>query len=129
MRNFFILLLASMMFACVVPAIAQDVGDPGGDLESVLNLTTFAGIVAIISYVGTQISKLIPVIAEKSILKIAVSIGLGVLISYVAYVFGWADFLAELTWWQVLLQGVLAGASASGLYDLIKNVLNQKEDV
>ena len=103
-----------------VPVVAQDFGN--GDVATWLDLSSFTGIVAIVSLIVTQIAKLIPVVESKTILKILVSAVAGVVISFVGWKFSFAAFLYGLSAWQALLYGVFAGLSACGFYDLIKSV-------
>ncbi|MDR2917282.1 MAG: hypothetical protein LBV74_21010 [Tannerella sp.] len=118
------------MFVIMLPSFAQN-PVPANDLADVsgivFDLSTFAGIVAFVSLVVTQLAKKLPVVETNTILKILVSVAVGMLASLLSWKFGWADFLAGLLWWQVLVQGALAGLAACGAYDLIKSVIGVKQ--
>ena len=97
--------------------------EPQGS-EFVINLGTFAGIVAVVSFLVTQISKLISYINEQRWAKIAISLFVGAGICSACWATGLAPFLSGLTKWQVLIYGVGAGLSGCGLYDIVKPVLD-----
>jgi len=86
------------------------------------SLSTFAGIVALISLFVTQIAKKRPQINEKAIFKILVSLAVGLSLTYIAWWSGLASFLVNMVWWEVLIQGIFAGLSACGLYDMLKGI-------
>ena len=109
------------MTAVCVPAIAY-AQDVGGDVVTAFELSTFTGIVAIVSFLVTQLAKFVPVIDSKTILKILVSVVTGIAVSLIAWKLSLAEFLVNLAIWQTLIYGLLAGLSACGFYDLIKNV-------
>jgi len=98
--------------------------DGGGGVQPI-DVSSFAGIVALVSLVVTQGAKLIPFINATTLAKIATSIITGIAITFVAKAFGLAEFLQGLVWWHVLIQGTLAGLSASGIYDLLKSIFRQ----
>ena len=87
-----------------------------------IDLTTFAGVVAVVSLIVTQLTKVLPVIQTTTILKICIPVVLGIVISLVSWHFGWAVFLTGMVLWQVILQGVIAGLASCGFYDLIKTI-------
>ena len=95
---------------------------PDDGEQSGFGLTTFTGIVALVSLLVTQTAKKIPRIGEKTILKILVSTAAGLLLTCLARWLGVAPFLENTVWWQVSIQGVFAGLSACGLYDLLKGL-------
>lgn len=123
MRNK-LLLLFSMLVMSVSFALADvptiDVGETG---SIVINLTTFAGLAALVSVVCTQVLKVIPFFSKSRFLKILSSVVIGIVVTFLGVVFGLATFLLDASTLYIILYGVLAGLSACGLYDVIKIVL------
>ena len=126
-----IFLVMSMLLLFVCGAFAQtEVSNEGTQI--ILDLSTFGGIVAVISPVVTQIFKLIPAIDGSKIAKIGISVGVGIIVCMLAWVLKISEPLAGLIWWQTLIYGVAAGLSGCGFYDLVKVVwelFKPKEDV
>ena len=119
MKN--IVLVMSMLLFFVCGAFAQtEVSNEGTQI--ILDLSTFGGIVAVISSVVTQIFKLIPAIDGSKIAKIGISVGVGIIVCMLAWVLKISEPLAGLIWWQTLIYGVAAGLSGCGFYDLVKVV-------
>lgn len=116
-------LMLTIGITCVV---AQDSLPDPPDTVFVLNLTTFTGIVAAISLVGTQLVKLIPAIGNSTLLKILASVVIGIAATLISWHFGWADFLIGLNWWKAIIYGFLSGLTASGAYDLINNTFKKE---
>lgn len=116
-----VMLVMSMLLLFVCSAFAQaEVMNEG--TQFVLDLSTFGGIVAVISPVVTQIFKLIPAIDGSKIAKIGISVGVGIIVCMLAWVLKISEPLAGLIWWQTLIYGVAAGLSGCGFYDLVKVV-------
>ena len=116
-----IVLVMSMLLLFVGGAFAQtEVSNEGTQI--ILDLSTFGGIVAVISPVVTQIFKLIPAIDGSKIAKIGISVGVGIIVCMLAWVLKISEPLAGLIWWQTLVYGVAAGLSGCGFYDLVKVV-------
>lgn len=116
-----IFLVMSMLLLFVCGAFAQtEVSNEGTQI--ILDLSTFGGIVAVISPVVTQIFKLIPAIDGSKIAKIGISVGVGIIVCMLAWVLKVSEPLAGLIWWQTLIYGVAAGLSGCGFYDLVKVV-------
>lgn len=116
-----IFLVMSMLLLFVCGAFAQtEVSNEGTQI--ILDLSTFGGIVAVISPVVTQIFKLIPAIDGSKIAKIGISVGVGIIVCMLAWVLKISEPLAGLIWWQTLIYGVAAGLSGCGFYDLVKVV-------
>lgn len=116
-----IVLVMSMLLLFVGGAFAQtEVSNEGTQI--ILDLSTFTGIVAVISSVVTQIFKLIPSIDGSKIAKIGISVGVGIIVCMLAWVLKISEPLAGLIWWQTLIYGVAAGLSGCGFYDLVKVV-------
>lgn len=99
--------------------LSEEVVEPG----LVTDFASFTGIMALISLVVTQLSKLIPGISEKKWAKPLVSIAVGIL----SCLFGWilqiSPVLEGLIWYMVILYGVFAGLSACGLYSILKPLI------
>lgn len=116
-----IVLVMSMLLLFVCGVFAQtEVSNEGTQI--ILDLSTFGGIVAVISSVVTQIFKLIPAIDGSKIAKIGISVGVGIIVCMLAWVLKVSEPLAGLIWWQTLIYGVAAGLSGCGFYDLVKVV-------
>lgn len=116
-----IVLVMSMLMLFVCGAFAQtEVSNEGTQI--ILDLSTFTGIVAVISSVVTQIFKLIPAIDGSKIAKIGISVAVGIVVCMLAWVLKISEPLAGLIWWQTLIYGVAAGLSGCGFYDLVKVV-------
>ena len=116
-----IVLVMSMLLLFVCGVFAQtEVSNEGTQI--ILDLSTFGGIVAVISPVVTQIFKLIPAIDGSKIAKIGISVGVGIAVCMLAWVLKISEPLAGLIWWQTLIYGVAAGLSGCGFYDLVKVV-------
>lgn len=116
-----IVLVMSMLMLFVCGVFAQtEVSNEGTQI--ILDLSTFGGIVAVISSVVTQILKLIPAIDGSKIAKICISVGVGIIVCMLAWVLKISEPLAGLIWWQTLIYGVAAGLSGCGFYDLVKVV-------
>ena len=114
------ILFLFMMFAfsMVITVVASEVTHP--DTGSVsASLTTFLGIAALVSFAVTQGAKYVNFL-DKTYAKILCSVVIGIVASLVSWLLGFADFLTGLLWWQVIIQGLLAGMSACGLYDILK---------
>lgn len=110
-----------MMMIFVSGVFAQtEVSNEGTQI--ILDLSTFGGIVAVISSVVTQIFKLIPAIDGSKIAKIGISVAVGIVVCMLAWVLKISEPLAGLIWWQTLIYGVAAGLSGCGFYDLVKVV-------
>ena len=126
-----IVLVMSMLLLFVCGVFAQtEVSNEGTQI--ILDLSTFGGIVAVISSVVTQIFKLIPTIDGSKIAKIGISVAVGIVVCMLAWVLKISEPLAGLIWWQTLIYGVAAGLSGCGFYDLVKVVwelFKPKEDV
>lgn len=116
-----VMLVMSMLLLFVCGVFAQtEVSNEGTQI--ILDLSTFGGIVAVISSVVTQIFKLIPAIDGNKVAKIGISVGVGIIVCMLAWVLKISEPLAGLIWWQTLIYGVAAGLSGCGFYDLVKVV-------
>ena len=116
-----VMLVMSMLLLFVCGVFAQtEVSNEGTQI--ILDLSTFGGIVAVISPVVTQIFKLIPAIDGSKIAKIGISVAVGIVVCMLAWVLNISEPLDGLIWWQTLIYGVAAGLSGCGFYDLVKVV-------
>lgn len=124
LKKLIIMLNMLLMFTVGIAAqtaigLSEEVVEPG----LVTDFASFTGIMALISLVVTQLSKLIPSIQEKKWAKPLVSIAVGIL----SCLFGWilqiSPVLEGLIWYMVILYGVFAGLSACGLYSILKPLI------
>lgn len=124
LKKLIIMLNVLLMFVVGIAAqtaigLSEEVVEPG----LVTDFASFTGIMALISLVVTQLSKLIPSIKEKKWAKPLVSIAVGIL----SCLFGWilqiSPVLEGLIWYMVILYGVFAGLSACGLYSILKPLI------
>ena len=118
-----ILMILCMMIVSV-GVYAQSVEPVISDTSFVVDLGTFTGIVAVVSFLVTQISKVISFVNENKWAKIAISVFVGAGICAACWATGLAPFLSGLTWWQVIIYGVGAGLSGCGLYEIVKPILD-----
>lgn len=103
-----------------VDRILAETGVLSEETQFVLDLSTFTGIVAVISSTVTQIFKIAPSINGSKIAKICISVGVGIAVCMLGWLLQISEPLAGLIWWQVLIYGVAAGLSGCGFYDLVK---------
>lgn len=103
-----------------VDRILAETGVLSEETQFVLDLSTFTGIVAVISSTVTQIFKISPSINGSKIAKIGISVGVGIAVCMLGWLLQISEPLAGLIWWQVLIYGVAAGLSGCGFYDLVK---------
>lgn len=124
LKKLIIMLNMLLMFVVGIAAqtaigLSEEVVEPG----LVTDFASFTGIMALISLVVTQLSKLVPSIKEKKWAKPLVSIAVGIL----SCLFGWilqiSPVLEGLIWYMVILYGVFAGLSACGLYSILKPLI------
>lgn len=116
-----IVLVMSMLLFFVCGVFAQtEVSNEGTQI--ILDLSTFGGIVTVISSVVTQIFKLIPAIDGSKIAKIGISVAVGIAVCMLSWLLKVSEPLAGLIWWQTLIYGVATGLSGCGFYDLVKVV-------
>lgn len=124
LKKLIIMLNMLLMFTVGIAAqtaigLSGEVVEPG----LVTDFASFTGIMALISLVVTQLSKLIPSIKERKWAKPLVSIVVGIL----SCLFGWilqiSPVLEGLIWYMVILYGVFAGLSACGLYSILKPLI------
>lgn len=120
-----IVFVICLLLMSVVATYAQTAIEPEPQgSEFVIDLGTFTGIVAVVSFLVTQITKLISYVNEHRWAKIVVSLFVGAGICSACWATGLTPFLSGLTLWQVLIYGVGAGLSGCGLYDIVKPILD-----
>lgn len=124
LKKLIIMLNMLLMFVVGIAAqtaigLNEEVVEPG----LVTDFASFTGIMALISLVVTQLSKLIPSIKEKKWAKPLVSIAVGILSCLFGWVLQISPVLEGLIWYMVILYGVFAGLSACGLYSILKPLI------
>lgn len=98
---------------------------------TMIDVTTFGGMMAVVTMIVTQFAKLIPFIAEHKWAKVLTSLGVGIAATMACWGLQVSDYLAGLIWWQALVAGVAVGLSSCGFYDVIKalwSIFKPKED-
>lgn len=116
-----IVFVMSMLLLFVGGAFAQT-EVTSEEAQFAIDLSTFGGIVGLISSAVTQIFKVFPSIDGSKIAKIGISVAVGIVICMLAWVLKISEPLTGLIWWQTLIYGVAAGLSGCGFYDLVKVV-------
>lgn len=128
MKRILILMGMMLMVSFSISMYSQEVLLPAGELSQIaIDLSTFTGIVAFVSLAVTQLAKFVPVINSRVIWKILTSVAAGCVSTLISWRMDLAAFLADLAWWQMVIQGVLAGLTACGAYDLIKSAISNKQ--
>lgn len=94
------------------------------DSSYLIDLGSFAGIVALISALVTQITKVVPKVAGSRLAKIGISCAVGMVVCILAWLLQLTSLLTGYVWWQVLVYGLAAGLSGCGFYDVIKAIAN-----
>lgn len=115
-------MLVIVMMMIFVPGVFAQTEVTSEETQFVIDLSTFGGIVALISSAVTQIFKAFPSIDGSRIAKIGISVGVGIIVCMLAWVLKISEPLVGLIWWQTLIYGVAAGLSGCGFYDLVKVV-------
>lgn len=87
---------------------------------TMIDVTTFGGMMALVTMVVTQFAKLVPFINEHKWAKVLTSLGVGIAATMACWVLQVSDYLAGLVWWQALIAGAAVGMSSAGFYDLVK---------
>lgn len=113
--------LTGMMLVFSGALMAQE-AIPATDGGTTLDVTTFAGMMAVVTAIVTQIAKLVPAINERKWAKVLVSMAVGIGATMVCWALQVSGYLEGLVWWQALVAGVAVGLSAGGFYDVIRAV-------
>ena len=100
--------------------IAQETGTETAG--TMIDVTTFGGMMALVTMAVTQFSKLIPFINEHKWAKVLTSLGVGIAATMACWGLQVSDYLAGLVWWQALIAGAAVGMSSCGFYDLVKSI-------
>lgn len=87
---------------------------------TMIDVTTFGGMIALVTMVVTQFAKLIPFINEHKWAKVLTSLGVGIAATMACWGLQVSDYLMGLLWWQALIAGAAVGMSSAGFYDLVK---------
>lgn len=110
------------MMMIFVPGVFAQTEVTSEEAQFVIDLSTFGGIVGLISSAVTQIFKAFPAIDSSRIAKISISVAVGIVVCMLSWLLKVSEPLAGLIWWQTLIYGVAAGLSGCGFYDLVKVV-------
>lgn len=123
MKRFIFIAVSLLLLTAGAGTLMAQTGElPVEGAGFVIDLTTFTGIVALISAIVTQLLKLIPAIQGSKLAKIGISAGVGILVCFAAWGLKISPLLTGSLWWQVLLYGLAAGLSGCGFYDVIKAI-------
>lgn len=95
---------------------------PSESGQTLVDVGTFTGLVALTSMIVTQVMKVIPAIDGNRLAKIGISVLVGIVACIVMWVLQASPLLDGLVWWQALLYGLAAGLSGCGFYDVIKAI-------
>lgn len=117
-RFLFMLLLLTVSFSLYAVDLS-----PLEETSFIVELGTFTGLIAVVSFFVTQMAKLIPAIGNHRWAKILVSIVVGILVCIFTWLTKQTPFLIGLDAWQVILYGAGAGLSGCGFYDIVKPIL------
>lgn len=107
-----------LMLVIIVPVLCMAQGvEPEGKYE--VDLGTFAGIVAFVSTIATQITKLFKGVEQNDFAKIGISSAVGIVVCMVAWLLKLSPLLADIVWWEALIYGLVAGLAGCGFYDAV----------
>lgn len=97
----------------------------------VIDVTTFGGMMAVVTAIVTEFAKLIPYINEHKWAKVLTSLGVGIAATIACWGLQVSDYLTGLIWWQALIAGVAVALASCGFYDVIKalwSIFKPKEE-
>lgn len=120
-------LMGLLLVSCALMAQVTTPAEAG----TMIDVTTFGGMMALVTMVVTQFAKLIPFINEHKWAKVLTSLGVGIAATMACWGLQVSDYLAGLVWWQALIAGAAVGLSSCGFYDVIKalwSIFKPKED-
>ena len=113
--------IIAFLSLCLVAVLTfAATGAPSESGQTLVDVGTFTGLVALTSMIATQVMKVIPAIDGNRLAKIGISVLVGVAACMAVWALQASPLLAGLEWWQSLLYGVAAGLSGCGFYDVIK---------
>ena len=110
------LMMGLLLVSCAL--MAQEVTP--AEAGTMIDVTTFGGMIALVTMVVTQFAKLIPFINEHKWAKVLTSLGVGIAATMACWGLQVSDYLMGLLWWQALIAGAAVGMSSAGFYDLVK---------
>lgn len=116
--------MLSMLLLFVMGIAAQATVGIGEEPGLVVDFATFTGIVSLVSLLVTQLGKIIPGINTTKWVKPLISVGVGILSCLLGWVLQLTPLLEGLTWYMVMLYGLFTGLSASGLYSILKPIID-----
>lgn len=122
MKRIVFIIASLLMLSMGAVTLMAQTGDVPAETGFVIDLTTFTGIVALISAIVTQLLKLVPKIQGSKLAKIGISAGVGIVVCFAAWGLKISPLLVGSAWWQVLLYGLAAGLSGCGFYDVVKAI-------
>lgn len=110
------LMMGLLLVSCALMAQETTPAEAG----TMIDVTTFGGMMALVTMVVTQFAKLIPFIGEHKWAKVLTSLGVGIAATMACWGLQVSDYLSGLVWWQALIAGAAVGMSSAGFYDLVK---------
>ena len=114
------LLLVSFCAAMAAPVLTEVVAEEPAGIS--IDVSTFTGIVALVSMIVTQIAKVWKKVDESSLIKRAISAVVGIAAFMICWALQVAPLFEGMVWWWALIYGARAGLAASGFYALIKDI-------
>lgn len=119
MSGFVLILVSILMFPVIAFAQGTEVSEIG---QYVIDLSSFAGVVALIGSIVTQVTKVSSYVSSNKWLQIVLAILIGIALSFASWFLGISPVVEGLIWWQTLVVGVLSGIGSMGLYDLVSMI-------
>ena len=123
--------MLSMGLSLICIALMAQETLPEETAGTFVDVTTFGGMMAVVTAIVTQFAKLIPYINEHKWAKVLASVVIGTGATMACWGLQVSDYLSGLVWWQALIAGVAVGLSSSGFYDVIKalwSIFKPKEE-
>lgn len=120
MKNLICFLM--LLLVCPMALLAQDGASDATGI--VLDFTTYAGLAGIVGMLITQLSKLVPVIADNKWAKIGCSLVIGIAIAVIVKAVSIPSPVTDLSWGMCVLAGVVTGSMSCGIYDIVKGIIN-----
>lgn len=121
------LMMGLLLVSCALMAQEVTTSEAG----TMIDVTTFGGMMALVTMVVTQFAKLIPYINDHKWAKVLTSLGVGIAATMACWGLQVSDYLTGLIWWQALVAGVAVGLSSCGFFDVIKalwSIFKPKEE-
>ena len=122
--------LMSFLLICLC-AMAQGTEISSEGSSVIIDVTTFTGVMAVVTMIVTQIAKLVPYIEEHKWAKVLTALGVGIVTTMICWALQVSDFMQDMLWWHALIAGIAVGLSAAGFYDVIKaiwSIFEPKDD-